>query len=192
MDTLRALLIQRAARLQERPALACPGWGPLSYAGFRNRVEGVALGLMAQAPPLGAGFHSSQGGPWDWVCEVAAACCGLQWDPAGPRIDPAILGGASFNHEEGRQPYHDRDHDLTPATPFQGALDHGTLLSRLRRLNGRLGWDHATEVTVPMDQLASQAVRAALWSALFGGSSAILKAGRVKDWDPEPFRQIFL
>ena len=190
METLRALLVQRAARLQEGSALTCPGWGLLSYRAFRNRVEGVALGLMARGLPPGAALHSSQGGPWDWTCEVAAACCGLRWDPAGTPVDPALLGGPSFNDEDGRQPYHDRDHDLTPAAPFQGTLDHAGLLLRLRRLNGLLGWDHTTTVTLPLDQLGTQPVRAALWSTLYGGSHAILQEGRVKDWNPEAFRRV--
>ena len=61
--TLRALLIQRAARLQERPAFTAPGWGTLPYPAFRNRVEGVALGIMAGEPPMGTRIFSATGGP---------------------------------------------------------------------------------------------------------------------------------
>ena len=68
---LRHLLIQRAARLQERQALTATPWGTLGYPAFRNRVEGVALGLMATEPPPGARLSSATGGPWDWACEVA-------------------------------------------------------------------------------------------------------------------------
>ena len=83
-------MIQRAARLQEWPALTAPDWGPLRYPAFRNRVEGVALGLMAGAPAVGTPLFSATGGPWDWACEVACACCGLVWHPdgAGLQIHP--------------------------------------------------------------------------------------------------------
>ena len=154
-------------------------------------MEGVALGLMAAVPPLGAPVHSRTGGPWDWASEVAAACCGLVWNPAGTCVDPALLGGDRFNDEEGRQAYHDRDHELAPDTLFQGALDHGEFLLRLRRLNGKLGWDHATVLALPLAQAATTEGRAALWSALFAGGHAVLQDGPVKDWDPEPFRGVF-
>ena len=186
--TLRALLIQRAARLQEWPALTAPGWDSLRYPAFRNRVEGVALGLMAEAPALGAPVFSATGGPWDWACEVACACCGLVWSPAGARVPPAILGGPRFNDEAGRQPYHDRDHVLEETTPVAGALDHGELLRRLQRLNGKLGWDHATEVTLPAAQIGTPELRGALWSALYAGSHAILAPGKVKGWEPATFK----
>jgi hypothetical protein len=189
LETLRALLIQRAARLQGWPGVTAPGWGTLPYPAFRNRVEGVALGLMAREPEPGAAIHSARGDVWDWASEVACACCGLRWDPAGEPVDPAILGGPRFNDEAGRQPYHDRDHDLAPGTPFLGTLDHGELLTRLRRLNGKLGWDHATEFTLPATALGTPEGRAALWCALYGGSHAILDAG-AKGWDPEPFRAL--
>lgn len=184
--TLRALLIQRAARLQEWHALTAPGWD-LRYPAFRNRVEGVALGLMADGPAVGSLVFSATGGPWDWACEVAGACCGLVWSPAGAPVPAAILGGPGFNLEAGRQAYHDRDHQVLDSTPVTGALDHGALLDRLRRLNGRLGWDHDTTVTLPMDQLATPELRGALWSALFAGSHAVL-AAQARDWDPEPFK----
>ena len=186
--TLRALLIQRAARLQERPALTAPGWGSLGYPAVRNRVEGVALGLMADAPALGTPLFSRTGGPWDWACEVAGACCGLVWSVQGAPVAAEVLGGPRFNHEAGRQAYHDRDHQLADSTPLTAAMDHGELLARLRRLNGLLGWDHASEVTLPMDQLASPELRGALWSALYAGSHAILLPGSVRAWDPEPFK----
>ena len=186
--TLRELLIQRAARLQEWPALTAPGWQSMNYPAFRNRVEGVALGLMALDPPVGARLFSATGGPWDWACEVACACCGLVWAGDGTPVDAAVLGGARFNLEEGRQTYHDREHGVLETTPLAGSLDHGELLRRLRRLNGRLGWDHETRVTLPLAQLATPELRGALWCALYGGSHAVLAAGTVKDWDPEPFR----
>ncbi len=187
MRNLRELLIQRAARLQEWPALTAPGWDTLRYPAFRNRAEGVALGLMAPEPALGAAVFCATGGPWDWACEVAGACCGLVWSPAGAPVPAEVLGGARFNDEAGRQPYHDREHDLAETTPLGGGLDHGELLRRLRRLNGRLGWDHETRITLPLDQLADPAVRGALWSALYAGGCAIL-AARAPDWDPAPFQ----
>ncbi|WP_306597923.1 hypothetical protein [Geothrix sp. 21YS21S-2] len=181
MDTLRALLIQRAARLQEWPAVTAPEWGTLLYPAFRNRVEGVALGLMA-APPRSV--FSRGGGPWDWACEVACAACGLTWDPAGT-VDPEILGGTRFNGEEGRQAYHDCDPD--PDALFQGTLTQAGLLLRLRRLNGRLGWDHSTRVALPLAELGSPAVRGALWSALYAGAHAVLQPGPVPDFEPGAF-----
>lgn len=185
--TLRELLIQRAARLQEWHALTAPEWGALRYPAFRNRVEGLALGLMAGAPPVGSplGPPLSPGpGPWGWAAEVACASCGLVWQPGAPGPDPELLGGPRFNDEGGRQAYHDREHDVTEATPFSAGLDHGEMLRRLRRLNGTLGWDHRTVLTLPLDQAATPAGRAALWSALYGGSHAVLGAGV---WDPAPF-----
>jgi hypothetical protein len=182
--TLRALLIQRAARLQAQPAFTAPGWGTLPYPGFRNRVEGIALGLMAGHPAPGTPLSSATGGPWDWACEVASACCGLIWSPDGAPVPAEILGGPRFNDEAGRQPYHDRDHQLSETTPMADGLDHGELLRRLRRLNAQLGWDHTTAVTLPMDQLATPELRGALWSALYAGSHAILMPGAVKTWDP--------
>lgn len=189
METLRALLIQRAARLQERPALTAPAWGRLAYPAFRNRVEGIALGLMAGHPAPGTALGGRGAGPWDWACEVAAACCGLVWDPAAPPADPDLLGGPRFNDEAGRQPYHDRDADLGPDTPFQAGLTHGELLLRLRRLNGRLGWDHETEVRIPEAGLGTPEARAALWSVLYAGGHAVLDPGMAL-WDPAPFRGI--
>ncbi len=81
IQTLRDLLLQGAARLQERPALTVPDWGTLSHAQFRNRVEGVALGLLAGGSA--AVVFSSTGTAWDWAAEVAAAASGLAWDPSG-------------------------------------------------------------------------------------------------------------
>jgi hypothetical protein len=186
--TLRALLIQRAARLQERPAFTAPGWGTLAYPAFRNRVEGVALGIMAGEPPMGTRIFSATGSPWDWACEVACACCGLVWAPEGAPVPAEVLGGPRFNDDGGRQAYHDRDHNLLAGTSFTGGLDHGELLARLARLNRRLGWDHDTRVALPQDALGTPEGRGALWSALYGGSHAVLTEGPVRDWDPEPFR----
>ena len=184
--TLRALLIQRAARLQEWPALTAPGWD-LRYPAFRNRVEGVALGLMAGGPALGTPVFCATGGPWDWASEVACACCGLVWSPGGAPVPAGILGGPRFNDEGGRQAYHDRDHDLEEATLVAGSLDHGELLRRLKRLNGLLGWDHSTEVSLPIEQLGTPELRGALWSALYAGGHAVLAPGAVKGWDPGVF-----
>ena len=185
--TLRDLLIQRAARLQEQIALTAPGWEPLRYPAFRNRVEGVALGLMAGGPALGTPVFCATGGPWDWASEVACACCGLVWAPGGAPVPAAVLGGTRFNDEAGRQAYHDREHDLEDTTLLGSGLDHGELLRRLRRLNGRFGWDHATEVTLPMEQLGTAELRGALWSALYAGSHALLVPGKGKDWDQATF-----
>jgi len=185
--SLRLLLIQRAARLQERSALSAPPWGTLGYPAFRNRVEGVALGLMAAEPPPGARVFSVTGGPWDWACEVAAACCGLVWDSAAVPVPAAVLGGDQFNAEPGRQPYHDREAALQDATPLLDHLTQGELLRRLARLNRRLGWDHTTTVVLPMTQLATPELRGALWSALYAGSHAVLAAA-APDWDPAEFR----
>jgi hypothetical protein len=194
MPTLRTLLIQRAARLQERPAFTTPDWGTLDYFHFRNRVEGVALGIMA-TPPSDAGIFASTGTPWDWISEVAAACCGLRWNPEAPSMDEAILGGPRFNDEAGRQPYHDCEHDFDEATPFLPAMSQGGLVQRLQRLNGRLGWDHDTHLSLPLASLATAETRAALWSALYAGAHAELvqgpKAQASPDWASTPFLGFF-
>lgn len=182
--TLRELLIQRAARLQEYPALTAPGWGALRYPQFRNRVEGIALGLVLRDRDR---LHCAGPGPWAWACEVACACCGLVWE-AGAEVEPELLGGSLYNADEGRQAYHDREHDVRETTPFTGGLDHGEVVRRLRRLNGHLGWDHGTAVVLPLAEASSPEGRAALWSALYGGSHAILEASAVPGWDPGPFK----
>jgi len=189
MPTLRALLLQRAARLQEWPAISVPGWGTLRYPAYRNRVEGVALGLMAAGAAPGAPAHAATGGPWDWIAELACACCGMVWSPAGAPVPAAILGGPDFNAEAGRQRYHDRERQVLEDTPFTGTLSHGELLARLARANRRLGWDHETEVLLPHDQLATAAVRGALWCALYGGSHAVLDPGTTR-WDPGGFADL--
>jgi len=188
--TLQALLIQRAARLQEWPALSAPGWDCLRYPALRNRVEGVALGLMAEHPALGSPLFCAGAGPWDWICEVACACCGLVWSSTGTPVPAALLGGPGFNDEAGRQAYHDRGHDLAETTPLVPGLDHGELLRRLQRLNLRLGWDHSSSVTLPLAQLGRAELRGALWSALFAGSHAILAPDPVPSWDPDAFRDL--
>lgn len=171
--TLRDLIIQRAARLQGRPALTAPGWGTLSYAMLRNRVEGVALGLLADeaAGPV----FSSTGTAWDWTAELAAAASGLAWDPTGQTVPPEVLGGARFNDEAGRGPYHAREQVVQVSTPFTAGLNHGELMTRLRRLNVELGWDHDTVVALPLARLGEAPVRAALWSALYAGAHAVLE-----------------
>lgn len=174
METLRDLLIQRAARLQERPALTAPGWGTLSWTAWRSRVEGVALGLLAQDLPPGSPVHSATGGPWDWASEVAAACSGLRWEAGGSAVESAVQGGARFNADAGRGPYHERERLLHAATPFLPECTHGELLARLRKLNGALGWDHETAIRIPPAELSTTVVRAALWSLLYAGGHAIL------------------
>ena len=197
-QTLRDLLIQRAARLQERPALTAPGWGTLSYAQLRNRVEGVALGLLALES--GRVVFSATGTAWDWAAEVAAAASGLAWDPAGQAVPSEILGGSRFNDEGGRGPYHAREQEVQTSTPFTAGRDHGEVVARLRRLNVALGWDHDTQVSLPLAQLGEAPVRAALWSALYAGAHAALETPSIESaklpawrrkaappWDPGPF-----
>ena len=186
-ETLRDLLIQRAARLQERPALTAPAWGTLSYAQFRNRAEGVALGLLASEP--GSGVFSATGTAWDWAAEVAAAASGLAWDRAGRLVPSEVLGGPRFNAEAGRGPYHAREQAVQASTPFTAGLDHGEVLGRLRRLNVQLGWDHDTRVTLPVGQIGEAPVRAALWSALYAGAHAVLEDSPA--WDGYLFSSLW-
>lgn len=171
-STLRDLLLQRAARLQGRPALTAPGWGTLTYAQLRNRVEGVALGLLAGAPP--ATMSSATGTAWDWAAELAAAASGLAWNPGGPSLPMEVLGGPRFNTEAGRGAYHAREQLVTEGTSFTAGLTHGEVMVRLRRLNAALGWDHDTRVDLPLGRLGEPALRAALWSALYAGAHAVL------------------
>lgn len=171
-STLRDLLIQRAARLQERPALTAPDWGTLSYAQLRNRAEGVALGLLSREPP--PALFSATGTLWDWATELAAAASGLAWDPAAEAVPADVLGGSRFNDEGGRGPYHHREQIVQASTPFTSGLDQGELLTRLRRLNVHLGWDHTTRIDLPLARLGEAPLRAALWSALYAGAHAVL------------------
>jgi hypothetical protein len=62
------------------------------------------------------------------------------------------------------------------STQFTAALNHGELMARLRRLNAELGWDHDTEVPLPLARLGHASVRASLWSALYAGAHAVLGA----------------
>ncbi len=196
MQTLRALLIQRAARLQQRPAFSTQDWA-LDYGQLRNRVEGVALGLLSRPRPVGSSVHVAGAGPWAWMAELAAACCGLQWDPLGERFPDDLLGGAGFNDEEGRGPYHDRDHVMDETTPFTSHLTHGELLRRLTRMNGTLGWDHDTQVHLPLDAMGTPGGRGALWCALYAGAHVQIGAMvKSRSWfsrnaeapfDPQPF-----
>jgi hypothetical protein len=196
---LRQLLIQRAARLQGRPALTAPGWGTLSWGAWRNRVEGVALGLLAGAPP--AAIFSHTGTPWDWALEVAAACTGIPWRAEAAEPEATLFGSPRFNDDQGRHAYHDREASLDAATPFSGSLDHGAMMRKLQAWNRTLGWDHDTVVRAPAAGLGSEAVRAALWNALYAGAHTILyeaappakgllarfkKAPR-EVWDPSTF-----
>lgn len=171
-STLRELLIQRAARLQDRPALTTPEWGTLSYAQLRNRAEGIALGLLAEPPP--AAVFSATGTAWDWAAELAAAAAGLAWDRDGQPVPTEVLGGPRFNAEGGRGPYHDRERVVVASTPFAAGLNHGEVMTRLRRLNVQLGWDHTTRVDLPLAQLTDDALRAALWSILYAGGHATI------------------
>jgi acyl-CoA synthetase (AMP-forming)/AMP-acid ligase II len=201
-STLRDLLIQRAARLQDRPALTAADWGTLTYTQLRNRVEGVALGLLAREPS--AAVYNATGTPWDWAAELAAAASGLTWDPAGQAVPVDVLGGPGFNDDAGRGLYHDREEVVQTTTPFASGLNHGELMTRLRRLNVQLGWDHATHIDLPLSRLGEPALRAALWSALYAGAHAVLvdePAGATgllarfrKDppsWDAAPFQSFW-
>lgn len=170
---LRQLFIQRAARLQGRPALTAPGWGTLSWGAWRNRAEGVALGVMAMEPPPPALFGRT-GSPWDWALEVAAACAGIPWDASAPKLDADILGGPRFNDDHGRPAYHDREDHLDARTPFDARLTHGDLLRKFQRWNGLLGWDHDTVLKLPLSALDTAPARAALWNALYAGAHTIL------------------
>lgn len=198
-STLRDLLIQRAARLQGRPALTAPGWGTLTYAQLRNRVEGVALGLLAGAPPVRV--FSATGTIWDWAAELAAAASGLAWEQEGQSVPMDVLGGPRFNTEAGRGAYHAREQVVTEDTPFTTGLTHGELMARLRRLNGTLGWDHDTHLDLPLARLGEPVLRAALWSALYAGAHAVLAPAAAPasgllarfrhhetPWDPAPFK----
>jgi hypothetical protein len=184
--TLRELLIQRAARLQDRPALTAPAWGTLSYAQLRNRAEGVALGLLA-GENSGA-VHSATGTPWDWAAELAAAAAGLVWDLDGRAVPPEVLGGDNFNAEAGRGPFHAREQVVVGTTPFAAGLNQAELMARLRRLNVQLGWDHDTAVDLPLSRLQEAPIRAALWCALYAGAHAVLGSA---DWDPRPFQSLW-
>lgn len=172
---LRNLLIQRAARLQERPAITAPAWGTLDYSRFRNRVEGVALGLLGAPCPVGTALSCATGTPWDWAAEVAAACCGLRWEPDGGSVAAEILGGPRFNDEGGRGPYHDREREVDGSTLFAAGLDHAEMMLRLQRMNRKLGWDHETVVRFSKPGMGTEEVRAALWCALYAGCHAILE-----------------
>jgi hypothetical protein len=199
-STLRALLIQRAARLQERPALTAPGWDTLSYAQLRNRVEGVAFGLLAGGVPPGP-VCAATGTPWDWAAELAAAASGLPWDSQGWPVPGEVLGGSRFHTEAGRGLYHGREADAHEEAPFHRGLTQGEVLRRLARLNDRLGWDHETAVALPLGRLGDPLLRAALWSTLYAGSHATLhlppakpaaavgvpRSGPGSPWDQTPF-----
>ena len=186
-QTLRTLLVERAARLQGRPALRAPGLEPLDYLGLRRKVEGIALGLLALGPP--PVVHAATGTPWDWLAEVAAAACGLPWDPAGT-IPAEVLGGDAFNAEAGRGPYHAREARVLEDTPFAPGLGQGEVLGRLRALNRTLGWDHETRLTLPLGALGTPGVRAALWSALYAGAAVDLAPSA--PFDPGPFSRFWV
>ena len=170
---LRQLLIQRSARLQGRPALTTPGWGTLSHGAWRNRVEGLALGVMAEDPPPEA-LYSHTLSAWDWALEVAAACAGIRWDPSTAQADAALFGGARFNDEQGRRAYHDREESLGADTPFDARHTHRDMMRTLQRWNARLGWDHDTVLRLPLSVLAMETGRAALWNLQYAGGHAVL------------------
>lgn len=196
---LRQLLIQRAARLQGRPALTAPGWGTLSWGAWRNRVEGVALGLMAGAAP--ESVFSRTGTPWDWALEVAAACAGIPWRADAAEAEPALFGGPRFNDDQGRHPYHDREGSLDAATPFDARLTHGAMMRKLQVWNRTLGWDHDTVLRLPQAGMSSEALRAALWNGLYAGAHTIFyeeappakgllarfKKAPLETWNPSVF-----
>lgn len=202
MHNLRHLLLQRSARLQGRPALTAPDWGTLSWSAWRNRVEGVAFGLLSEDPPPTAVAPRGDS-PWAWALEVAAACSAIPLDPSAPDCDAGIFGGARFNSQEGRHAFHEREHHLTEATPFDAHLTHGDLILKLQRWNRKLGWDHATTLQVPLEAIPTAAARAVLWNLLYAGGHAVLvedapvTRGRFTRllrrkvespiWDPSPF-----
>ncbi len=186
-STLRDLLIQRAARLQDRPALTAPDWGTLNYSQYRNRVEGVAKGLLSAGPH--SSVFSATGTAWDWAAELAAAASGLTWDAAGSRVTSDVLGGPRFNDEAGRGPYHAREQVVQAETVYSPGLSHGEMLTRLRRLNVELGWDHDSRVELPWAQAGSPDIRAALWCALYAGAHAVL--GSASTWDARPFHDFW-
>lgn len=190
--TLRDLLIQRAARLQEHPALVAPGWGPLSYFQLRNRVEGLAFGLLAREE--NGPFLSQSGTAWDWIAELAVAASGLTWEDSGQLLPLELYGGAGFHDEAGRGLYHAQEKEVGEDTPFRGELTHGLLMGRLRRLNVHLGWDHETLLRLPLTGLGEPEVRAALWSLLYAGGQAVFQEGPPfgrQAWDPGPFRDFW-
>jgi hypothetical protein len=189
-QTLRDLLIQRAARLQERSALTAPEWGTLSYAQLRNRVEGIALGLLAT--PSAPTLYAATGTLWDWAAELAVAASALAWDPSGTQVAREVLGGPRFNHDAGRGPYHALEHSLTEATLFRPGLSHGQWLNQLRRWNERHGWDHDTEITLPLERLCEPALSAALWCSLYAGAHAILASPmpRGHSWNAALFEDL--
>ena len=89
---------------------------------------------------------------------------------------------------------------VQPSTLFTSGLDQGEVMTRLRRLNVELGWDHATQIRLPLAQLGEAPVRAALWSALYAGAHAVLDAPTAPPsgltallrkaptpWDAQPF-----
>ncbi len=193
METLRHLLVQRAARLQDRPALSCKAWGTLNYSQFRNRVEGVALGLMATSQSIGTLYYTGERGeannihdhaeidiqrptyePWIWIAEVAAIACGFIWSSQGDLISPSILGGRHFNNEEGRGPFHDRDAELTGSCFAVPGLSHQQILLRMQRENEKLGWDHTTKLELSQPDVTTSNGRALLWNALYAGSHVVL------------------
>ena len=86
--------------------------------------------------------------------------------------------------------------------PPQGSPPAWTtgILTRLRRLNVSLGWDHASQVDLPLARLGEPPVRAALWSALFAGGHARLESPPLgpdrwrrpaPSWEPGPFLEFW-
>jgi len=170
---LRQLLLQRSARLQSRPAITAPGWGTLSWSAWRNRVEGVAFGLLSVHPEASS---IAPGGPapWGWTLEVAAACSGIRLDGNAPAPDPENFGGSRFNAQEGRQAYHDREDELDEGTPFDARLTHGEMMLKLQRWNRKLGWDHTTSLPLLLAEQDTDEGRALLWNLVYAGGHAVL------------------
>lgn len=198
-ETLRQLLIQRAARLQTAPAFHAETWGTLSYLQFRNRVEGLALALLAHTSDLQTPVFFSHETPWGWVGEVAAACCGLRWAPQATCDPLEAWTELRFNDEAGRPLYHDREASVTPETPFWETWTQGAWLTHLQRLNRRLGWDHETVLLLPPEALGTPEGRRAAWSVLYAGGCLVLGTSKpheawlqgydriVVPWSPDPF-----
>jgi hypothetical protein len=135
---------------------------------------------MADAPPPETLYYvpssdsGSPDGPWSWIAEVAVIACGFVWSPQGNPIDSSVLGGPRFNDEEGRGPFHDRDHQITGSCLAVSGLSHKDILLRLQRENDKRGWDHTTKLSLSCSDATTASGRALLWNALYAGSHVIL------------------
>lgn len=148
-------------------------------------MEGVALGLMAETPPIGTPYwidikeSNASKEPWTWIAELAVIASGCIWDAQGALIPSSILGGSRFNHEDGRGPFHDRDHQIIGSCLATPTLSHREILLRLQRQNQKLGWDHTTPLSLSWSDVQTPEGRALLWSGLYAGSHVVLA-------DPNP------